>query len=92
MWFPLAADWVRIGLEAQQVIGLRLIKIAAGGSAAQTEAIRMMTEKTTALAEAAMIVAMGGSARTVVRRYRTQVKANARRLSRRKSNRARPIL
>jgi hypothetical protein len=45
----------------------------------------MVTEKTAAFAEAAMTLAMGGSARKVVRRYRTHVKANARRLSRRKS-------
>jgi hypothetical protein len=85
MWFASAADWARIGSEAQQVIALRLIKLSAGGSAAQTEATRMVTEKTTAFAEAAMTLAMGGSVRKVVRRYRTHVKANARRLSRRKS-------
>jgi hypothetical protein len=39
-------------------------------------------EKTTALAEAATTLATGGSPRTVVRRYRTHVKANERRLSR----------
>jgi hypothetical protein len=85
MWFVSAADWVRIGLEAQQVIALRLIKVSAGGSAGQTEATRMVTEKAAAFAEAAMTLAMGGSARMVVRRYRTHVKANVRRLSRRKS-------
>jgi hypothetical protein len=45
----------------------------------------MMTEKAFASAEAMTTVATGGSARKVVRRYRTRVKANARRLSRWKS-------
>jgi hypothetical protein len=85
IWFAPAADWVRIGLEAQQVIALRLIKLSTGGGAAQAEATRMVTEKAAAFAEAAMTLAMGGSARKVVRRYRTHVKANARRLSQRKS-------
>jgi hypothetical protein len=85
MWIASAADWMRISLEAQQVIALRLIKLSAGGSAAQTKTTRMVTEKTTAFAEAVMILAMGGSARKAVGRYRTHVKANARRLSWRKS-------
>jgi hypothetical protein len=42
----------------------------------------MVNEKTTALAEAATTLAFGGSAETVVRRYRTHVRANERRLSR----------
>jgi hypothetical protein len=85
-WFALTVDATRLGIELQGVIGQRLIKIAAGGTAAQTEATRMITEKATAFAEAAAIVATGGSARRVVRRYRTRVKANARRLSRLKSD------
>jgi hypothetical protein len=70
-------------MEAQRVIGLRLMKIAAGGAGAQNEVSRMVAEKVTAFAEAATTLATGGSARKVVRRYRTRVKANARRLSRR---------
>ena len=46
---------------------------------------KMVMEKTAALAEAATTLATGGSPRTVVRRYRTHVKANERRLSRVKS-------
>jgi len=81
-WFGLTLDAVLLGFETQRVIGLRLAKIAAGGPAAQVEAHRMVMEKTTALAEAATMLATGGSPRTVVRRYRTHVKANERRLSR----------
>ena len=81
-WFGLTLDAVLLDFETQRVIGLRLAKIAPGGPAAQVEAHRMVMEKTTALAEAATTLATGGSPRTVVRRYRTHVKANERRLSR----------
>ena len=83
-WLALSADNARLAFDAQQVIGLRMMKIAAGGTAAQAEVTRMFTEKAFASAEAATTVAFGGSARKVVRCYRTRVKANARRLSRRK--------
>jgi hypothetical protein len=81
-WVSLGFDALELHVEAQRVIGLRLMKLAGGGPAAQTEARRMMTEKTAALAEAAFTLAAGGSAKTVVRRYRTHVRANQRRLSR----------
>jgi hypothetical protein len=81
-WFGLTAEWARLGMAAQQVIALRLLRMAAGGAAAQSELARMVTEKAPALAEAAASTAMGAPARKVARRYRTRVKANARRLSR----------
>ena len=71
-----------LGLESQRVVGLRLIKIAGGGRGAQAELARMLTEKPAALAEAATAVMTGGSANAIVRRYRTHVMANARRLNR----------
>jgi hypothetical protein len=40
----------------------------------------MVTEKANALAEAGMTLARGGSAEKVIRRYRTHVRANKRRL------------
>ena len=40
-----------LGLENQRVIGLRLMKLSRGGRAAQAEALRMFSEKTTALGE-----------------------------------------
>jgi hypothetical protein len=79
-WIGLTLDAALLGLAMQRVVGLRLMKIAAGGPAAQAEARRMVTEKTAALAEAVATLAAGGSARTVVRRYRTHVAANERRL------------
>jgi len=80
-WMRVTNDAVMLGLEAQRVIGLRLMKLSRGGSVAEAEAWRMITEKTSALAEAGMTLARGGSAQTVIRRYRTHVRANKRRLS-----------
>jgi hypothetical protein len=82
-WFQLTTNAALLGLETQRVIGLRLVKLSAGGPAAQAEAMRMVSEKTTALAEAAMTLARGGSAGTVIRRYRTHVRSNKKRLSKR---------
>ena len=76
----LTRDAVLLGVETQGVIGLRLMKLSRGGRAAELEALRMLTEKNTALAEAAMTLARGGPAGTVIRRYRTHVRANKRRL------------
>jgi|RhiMetdeSRZDD1v2_1073273.scaffolds.fasta_scaffold741203_1 hypothetical protein len=80
-WFALATEGALLGLDAQRVILLRTLKIAAGGTAASTEVVRMMTEKMTAAIEANTTLATGGSGRKVVRRYRTRVKENVRRLS-----------
>ena len=81
-WMSLSMDAAFLGLESQRVIGLRLMKIAGGGPGSYAEAHRMITEKTTAFAEAAMTLAGGGSTHKVLRRYRTHVRANERRLSR----------
>jgi hypothetical protein len=70
-----------LAVEAQQVMALRAARLAAGGAAAQTEATRMMSEKVFACVEASAMLAFGGSPQTVVRRYRTRVRANARRLN-----------
>jgi hypothetical protein len=67
-WMRLNFDSALLGIETQRVIGLRLMTLAAGGPAAQAEALRMVSEKPGALAEAAMILARGGSAETVIRR------------------------
>ena len=83
-WLKLTSDTVLLGLEAQQVISRRLIRIAAGGKGARFETERMVTEKIAAFGEAAATLATGGSPNKVVRRYRTHVKKNNRRLSRHK--------
>jgi hypothetical protein len=81
-WMRFALDSARLCQETQQVVGLRLMKLARGGHAGQLEAQRMMTEKGFAFAEAAGSLATGGSMERVVRRYRSHVRANKRRLTR----------
>lgn len=83
-WLGLTRDATLLGLEAQRVIGLRMLHLAEGGPEAGIEAQRMVLEKTAAFAEAAATLCMGGSAHKVVRRYRFHVRANERRLSRRR--------
>jgi hypothetical protein len=70
-----------LALESQQVIGLRMMKLATGGSGAHAEAHRMVSEKVTEANNAAMSLMMGGSADSVVRNYRRKVRANVRRLT-----------
>jgi len=90
--FGLFADMTRLSFEASFVIGLRMIKLAAGGQAASAEAQRMVLEKivtANALAvENAWALATGKSLHSVgrhsVAKYRRAVKANHRRLSRTK--------
>ena len=71
-------------LEAQRVIVLRIQKMALGGSPAQKEAQRMVSEKVVASVEAATTVAAGGSPQKVLRRYRTIMRANTKRLLKRR--------
>jgi hypothetical protein len=80
-WIKITSDAAMLGIETQRVMQLRMMKLFAGGPKAQSEALRMVTEKTTALAEATMTLARGGSAQRVIRRYRTHVRSNQRRLS-----------
>lgn len=80
-WMRLAFDSALLGVETQRVIGLRMMKLLAGGPSAQAEAMRMLSEKPAALAEATMTLARGGSAESVVKRYRSRVRSNKRRLS-----------
>jgi hypothetical protein len=42
-WFDLTLDAAFLGFETQRVVGLRLMKLAAGGAAAHTEAQLMVT-------------------------------------------------
>ncbi|GJD44119.1 hypothetical protein AFCDBAGC_1983 [Methylobacterium cerastii] len=80
-WYKLGMDATMLAFESQQVIGMRLIKIAAGGAVGQAEAQRMVTEKVVAAGEAALMVASGASTAKVIAGYRRKVRANARRLS-----------
>ena len=77
--------WWNVGMlaaEAQHVMWLRCMRLAAGGSTAQAEAQRMLSEKVAFAAPVAAGIVMGESSEKVVKRYRKAVRANRRRLSR----------
>ena len=82
-WMRLSSEVMLAGFEAQRVIYLRVAKLARGGEVAETESRRMVTEKLAAGADAAIALATGKSPHSVVRRYRTIMHANNRRLTRR---------
>jgi len=71
-----------LGIEAQQVLFLRAMRLSMGGRAAEKEASRMMSEKLIAAGQAAVALSRGASANSVVSSYRRKVRANARRLAR----------
>jgi hypothetical protein len=80
MIFP-GYEATMLALEANGVIGLRLIKIAHGGVDAGHEVILMVREKVDAAAEAHATLMGGGDAEAVLVGYRRRVALNAQRLS-----------
>ena len=90
-WFTLSLKTVPMGIEAQSVIALRMLRMAAGGARAEAEVGRMVSEKVVAAGEAQVAVAaatLRGHKKHVVagkvlNTYRKRVRANRRRLSRR---------
>ncbi len=79
MYDPFAV--AMLAFEAQKVVELRLVKMAWGGPAAQTEASQMVSEKISASIEAAGNLMLGGSTDAVVARYRELVAENTKRLT-----------
>lgn len=90
---PLLSLWLQsmlLGVEAQQVMALRMMRLFAGGAAAEAEMWRMCSEKPAAAAlaivEASTAAATGRQgaaiARGTIRGYRKRVRANHRRLAR----------
>jgi hypothetical protein len=79
MIFP-GYEATMLALEANAVIGLRLLKIAHGGVDAAHEVNLMVQEKIDAAAEA-MTTLLGGGVETVLVGYRRRVAFNAERLS-----------
>ena len=71
---------VSLAFESGNVIGLRMMKIMSGGSGSHDEANLMVMEKM-AMFEASASLLAGGTACSVVDRYREHVAANAKRLS-----------
>lgn len=91
-WLGLSFDLWQAGLEAQQVIALRLAKLAAGGAAATAEINRMTSEKIGAALEAqqlaataALTGAVGRIPSRTVALYRRKMRANRNRLGAAKS-------
>jgi len=68
---------MRLGLEANRVIALRLMKLMLGGKAARREANLMISEKVAAAMSANASLFAGASAAEVVRIYRRRVSRNA---------------
>jgi hypothetical protein len=83
IWARLAFESALLGIEAQRVIFLRMLAMAAGGSRAHTEAQRMISEKWFALIKSGSMLSMGRSPISLIRHYRSSVRANERRLLRR---------
>jgi hypothetical protein len=71
-----------LAAEAQRVINLRLATISRGGPAAELETRLMVTEKMKAALDAAGMLARGASTRSVISFYRSRVRSNVRRLTR----------
>ncbi|ADG09551.1 hypothetical protein B7G68_05375 [Caulobacter segnis] len=87
-WTSLAFDSWALGMEASAVIGLRMMKLAAGGAAAQAEAQLMVSEKVATSVTLPMLAATGQLGATgpaiasgSLAHLRRKVRANRRRLS-----------
>jgi hypothetical protein len=80
-WMNFAFDLALLCAEVQEVMGLRLMKIASGGVHAEREARLMVAEKSIAFADAALCLASGASIDRVMHRYRKLVRANKHRLT-----------
>jgi hypothetical protein len=87
-WASIGFDTWLLGFEAVSVIGLRTLKMAAGGSAAAREADLMVREKMEAAAALHWRAATGtlgrtpaAATRSTVAHLRKKVRANRRRLA-----------
>jgi hypothetical protein len=69
-----------LGIEVNEVVGLRMMKITSGGPAAMSEVQLMIAEKMDAAAEASTSLICGQTPMVVVARYREHVANNRRRL------------
>ena len=89
-WLALTFESVQLGLDAQRVMFLRMMRFAGGGVASRNESQRMIAEKIAAVSEAQTVAAaaiVSGRrdnvvARKVMRVFKKRVRANKRRLSR----------
>ncbi len=85
--YALGMDMWMLGMESAMVIGMRTLKLAAGGAAADKEARGMIAEKLSAAAELPAVLAASGATspqaltRSALRHYKKKVRANRKRLS-----------
>jgi hypothetical protein len=93
-WLRLGAEAWLLGFESANVIALRMLRVAGGGSAATAEAQRMAREKLVAVSMLqwrTWLGLLGHSAPEItdgsLRHYRKLVRANRRRLERRSRRR-----
>jgi hypothetical protein len=90
-WFALGVQAFQLGVEAQSVIALRMMRLASGGARAKTEMSRMAIDKAAAIAEAQVAAATAVVARRkehvvvgkTLKVCKKRVRANKRRLARR---------
>ena len=90
-WFSVILKSIQLGFESQNVIALRMMRLAVGGPTAQAEARHMIADKIAAGVEAQAVAASGVAsghsdavvAGKILRVFKKRVHANKRRLSRR---------
>ena len=87
-WWQLGYDAWQLGVESSTVVGLRSLRMMAGGATADSEARLMVSEKMGAAMDLglhAMTGRLGASpgpaAAKVIAHYRRKVRANQRRLT-----------
>ena len=71
-----------LAFESCSVVGLRMAMLMTGSRECEAEMHLMVSEKIDAMFEAAASLVTGGTAASVVDRYREHVAANAQRLAR----------
>lgn len=78
--FSTYVELAKLAIESQQVITLRLLKIARGGPMAMREANRMVVEKAHAMVDASLLAASGAAPEKILRRCSRTVRSNRKRL------------
>ena len=87
---PMFHSLTMLAIDANRVVGLRVMKLMLGGRGARREAQLMVSEKIDEAFKASASLMAGASGDEIVRRYRRRVAANAKRLGTLNSNR--PVL
>jgi hypothetical protein len=80
-FYPFYYPALMLVVESNNVIDIRLRKMATGGIDPAIETGRMITEKVEAAVEATFMLLKGGNSADVIDFYRKQVASNAKRLA-----------